>query len=171
MIAARERVTHEPQHTRRSVLMPQQCTTPDASVMVRFVAKIRLDDACHIWTAWLDKDGYGKFGYQGAKWYAHRFAWAWAKGPLPEGLTIDHTCRNRACVNVLHMELVSHKENCLRGTGVSAVNARKTRCPQGHPYDAANTYRYSGSRTFRNCRACNVVAVAAYRQRERGGTP
>ncbi len=68
----------------------------DVSVAEHFLTKIRLDDACHIWTARLDQDGYGTFSYQGRQRLAHRLAYQWANGPIPEGLELDHTCRNRA---------------------------------------------------------------------------
>jgi hypothetical protein len=90
-------------------------------------------------------------------------------GPIPEGMTLDHVkangCTSTACVKAIadehgpaHLEPVTNRENVLRSDSISARNARKTHCPQGHPYDEANTYvsRQGG----RNCRAC-------HRQQER----
>ena len=104
---------------------------------------------CFLWTAAHDKDGYGKFDLD----RAHRFAYEAYVGPIPEDLEIDHLCRNRPCVNWAHMEPVTGQVNKLRGIGPSAVNAVKTHCPQGHPYDELNTIVV---RTGRQCRACNV---------------
>lgn len=92
---------------------------------------------------------------------AHRIAYAFAVGPIPEGLTLDHLCRNRACCNPSHLEPVTNGENVMRGTGMAPVNAIKTHCVRGHPFDAANTYWHG---THRNCRACGRVRSAASRR-------
>ncbi len=87
--------------------------------------------------------------------YAHRFAYELLVGPIPEGYTIDHVeakgCTNTLCVNPSHLEPVLHKENILRGNGPAAQNAKKTHCPQGHPYDVGNTYVYPYGRRCRIC--------------------
>ena len=97
--------------------------------------------------------------------YAHRLAWEVAHGPIPTGMQIDHLCRNRLCVKVEHLDLVTHAENLRRGTGFSARNARKTHCVRGHEFTPENTMmKSSGSRT---CRACyRLVANARYHGRE-----
>lgn len=78
---------------------------------------------------------------------AHRLAFAIHVGPIPEGLTVDHECRNRSCQNPRHLRLMTNSDNArLNG------NAMKTHCPHGHPYDEANTLR--PSRGGRVCRAC-----------------
>ncbi len=92
--------------------------------------------------------GYGRFEQSGA----HVLAYEWLVGPIPEGLQLDHLCRNIICVNPLHLEPVTIRVNVLRGRGRSAANARKTHCPRGHPFDEENTYRYSGQRHCRKCR-------------------
>ncbi|MFJ4777405.1 HNH endonuclease signature motif containing protein [Streptomyces sp. NPDC088762] len=81
----------------------------------------------------------------GQKRYTHRIMYEQAKGPIPEGLQIDHLCRNRACANPEHLEAVTQKENILRGTGPSAQQARQTHCLNGHPFDEVNTYVYKAS--------------------------
>jgi hypothetical protein len=87
--------------------------------------------------------------------YAHRVVYELVRGPVPEGLELDHLCRRRFCVNPAHLEAVTHTENVRRGEASKVSSARqraKTHCPRGHPYDAANTYiAPRGSRTCRRC--------------------
>lgn len=127
------------------------------SALERFDAKWRLDPAtgCWVWTAALmfsrGGSAYGVFG-QGL---AHRFAYKVFRGPIPEGLEIDHLCRRTLCVNPKHLEAVTHAENQKRGNSgkvMAEMHRRKTRCPQGHPYDEANTYRHGGRRYCRTCK-------------------
>jgi hypothetical protein len=74
-------------------------------------------------------------------------------GPIPEGLEIDHLCRNRACVNPGHLEPVTRLENIRRGKQ-GEFWAAKTHCKQGHPFSDENTYRTNGKR---RCRTCQKV--------------
>ena len=106
-------------------------------------------DACWVWLGVKNAKGYGRFsrGYM-----AHRVAHALNGGTIPDGYSIDHLCRNRACVNPRYLEAVPHRINLLRGNTVTARAAAATHCPSGHPYDAANTvHRKRGSR---ECKAC-----------------
>lgn len=63
---------------------------------------------------------------------AHRVAWEIANGPIPDGLVIDHLCGIPRCVNPSHLELVTFRENVLRGNSISAQYARSTECANGH---------------------------------------
>lgn len=115
-------------------------------------AWVPLDTNCWLWTATINSHGYGQFGISGVLTPPHRVVYEWEVGPIPKGMEIDHLCRVRSCVRPVHLEVVTHRTNTLRGDTVTAINARKTHCPEGHPYDAVNTYiRPSGSRECRMC--------------------
>jgi len=84
---------------------------------------------------------------------AHRYSYEAFVGPIPEGLTLDHLCRVRNCVNPEHLEPVSLKENLLRGDSSPAHNARKTHCMRGHALSGDNLYINPGT-GYRACRTC-----------------
>jgi len=82
--------------------------------------------------AWDNKNGYFRVTIARQHFYAHRLAYERARGPIPDGLVIDHLCRNRWCCNPDHLEAVTNEENILRGFSPPAQNARKARCPNNH---------------------------------------
>jgi hypothetical protein len=84
--------------------------------------------------------------------YCHRLSYEHFIGPVPARRTLDHLCRVTACVNPRHLEPVPHRTNLLRGNTIVANAAAKTHCPQGHPYDAANTVMDQGKRRCLTCR-------------------
>jgi hypothetical protein len=116
-------------------------------------------DECWPWTATIDANDYGLFSAKiDGVWKtkrAHRLAYEELVAPFPDGLTLDHLCRNRGCVNPAHLEPLTLKENILRGTCPPALNAVKTCCPKGHPYDDKNTYM--DRQGWRRCRECARV--------------
>lgn len=126
---------------------------------------------CWLWTVYLRPNGYGAFRWQGHGQHAHRCAYELLVGPIPEGMVPDHLCRVPACVKAIaneqgpaHLEIVTPLENARRGTA-GWVNRAKTHCPQGHPYDEANTYRSPSGR--RVCRACQRKASRESKRRTR----
>jgi hypothetical protein len=131
-----------------------------------FFDRFTIGDGCWQWTGRVDSDGYGRTSTGGHN-FAHRLSYEIFIGPIPKGLTLDHLCRNRACVNPTHLEPVSMRVNALRGMGWAAIHARQTHCRQGHPFDQANT-RPSVNRygfPVRDCRACSSAASRRYRAR------
>ena len=122
----------------------------------RFWARVDRSGECWLWTGAL-RNGYGQVtitsGDGPRTHYAHRIAYEIARGEIPAGMTIDHLCRNLVCVNPDHLEVVTRKENVLRGVGLSARNARKTECKRGHAFTPENTY-VQPSNGSRRCRTC-----------------
>lgn len=114
--------------------------------------KVKKTATCWEWIGCVDTStGYGRFLLDKRYVGAHRVSYELFRSYIPEGLQIDHRCRNRKCVNPDHLEIVTCRENLMRGIGVAAINIRKTHCPQGHPYDEDNTHSYKGRRKCKQC--------------------
>jgi hypothetical protein len=133
----------------------------------RFLGKIAFGDGCWEWSRGR-ANGYGAFWNGSRKVYAHRVIYELLVGPIPEGLQIDHLCRNRGCVNPAHMEPVTQRINLLRGATLVAENAAKTHCPRGHPYAPGNlSPSRMKSRGSRECLTCNRETQARRRAARR----
>lgn len=118
----------------------------------RFWEKVDAAD-CWEYRGAIKDNGYGNFcPHRSRTMLAHRFAWETLVGPIPEGMTLDHMCLNRRCVNPDHLRVMSARENTLAGHSEAALNARKTRCANGHELAGKNLrIRADGSRACRLC--------------------
>lgn len=116
-----------------------------------FWAQTAPNGPCVVWTGRVDKNGYGRTGWDGKEALAHRVAFFLRMGRWPDGL-LRHLCNNPPCV--LHAVEGTQSENMYdRVAAGRHHNALKTHCPQGHPYDDANTiWRTRGGRLCRECR-------------------
>jgi len=114
--------------------------------------------SCWLWTAGVDKRGYGQFRVNGKIRPAHQVAYEQQNGPILEGLECDHLCRVHPCVRPSHQEAVTHQENIRRGNWT-----QRTECINGHAFTPENTNLYKG---WRRCRACSRAAW--YRRKKKG---
>jgi hypothetical protein len=130
----------------------------------KFWARVDASGDCWEWTGNTTRNGYGMFSMGaviGSK-MAHRVVWQILVDVLPTDLEVDHRCFNPGCVNPDHLEPVTPYENTQRRRHTPWwCKTLRTHCPQGHPYDAANTrVRANGTR---NCKACDLDAGRAKR--------
>lgn len=134
---------------------------PTRPAIDRFTDRFRVGDGCWDWTGFVYPNGYGSFMDQNQRTtLAHRYSYEQFVGPIPDGLQIDHLCRNRRCVRPGHLEAVTGWENRRRGESPPAVNAGRVECANGHPFDNVNTYiRPNGNR---GCRICRTDARRRY---------
>lgn len=123
----------------------------------RFVSKFLIGDGCWEWLAGKNNAGYGYFWFNGKQRRAHKVCYEMLRGPVPDGLVLDHSCRNKACVNPDHLQAVPQFTNVIRGEAPTKKNFFKTTCAKGHPYER---YEKTG---FRYCRKCkNEKDLARY---------
>ena len=125
---------------------------------------------CELWTGCLDDKGYGRQNRKGQSRRVHRARFEARFGPIPAGMEPDHLCRNRACMNTAHLELVSHRVNVLRGEAPSSHAARRTECDRGHSFDEGTTHERA-DHWGRRCRRCDRERKRAERAQHRATLP
>ena len=132
------------------------------------------DGTCLEWTDYVDPQGYGHIRVGKKIKLAHRVAWEEVRGVIAGGLVIDHMCRNRRCVEVDHLRLVTPRVNALENSlGIAAANVRKTHCIKGHEFSPENTQSEAAptgihpDKRVRRCAACHRAQSRAYYQRNR----
>lgn len=116
------------------------------------------NSGCWLWTATLNTNGYASFWFKRLMG-GHRFAYEAYRGAIPQGMTIDHLCHVRSCVNPFHLEVVTHQTNCQR-----RIRRIMTHCPHGHKYTRENTYI---SKTGYQCRTCTRLRMRRIRANRR----
>ncbi len=123
----------------------------------RFWSRVVQSDGCWEWIgSHFQGTGYSRFCPSHEKSiYAHRFSYELHRGQIPQGLVVDHLCRNHGCVNPDHLEAVTMRTNILRGIGVAAHNIVKTSCPNGHELSESNLAQYQLRVGKRSCRRCS----------------
>jgi hypothetical protein len=143
------------------------CRHGDERLSPNFWRQCQVDEVtgCWIWTGSLNHNGYGKTWRRGKHWRSHRLAYVALVGEIADGLQIDHLCRRPACVNPDHLEPVTPRENTLRGDGKTAINARKTQCPQGHALTPDNVML--DKKNHRSCATCHREQSRRWRAKER----
>jgi len=123
---------------------------------------------CWEWTGSISQHGYGRLtisnnGHKKTR-SAHRVSYETFVGEIPDGLTIDHLCRNRKCINPNHLEAVTIKENVSRGNPLWKQEAARTHCKYGHEFTEDNMYKYK-TKTGGVCRNCKTCMKARTRKR------
>lgn len=142
------------------------CREPRMTLRDRFWAKVDKSGDCWIWTGAQTLREYGQIKIDKKSAMAHRIAWQLEVGAIPEGLEIDHLCRNHSCVRPEHLEPVTHVENLARSP-VMNWSGRKTEthCGHGHLLSAENTYMYpSGRKACRICKRSHAKKHKALRR-------
>lgn len=131
----------------------------------RFWGYIHKTESCWIWAGTQNDRGYGLFSVGGRHVQVHRYAYEKARGRIPDGLTIDHLCMVKNCVNPEHLEAVTGRENTRRMQAAYGMGWVVTHCPAGHGYTPENTYiEPKGSRA---CRICRVDRTRRWRAANR----
>ena len=130
----------------------------------RVLSRITVNNqGCWEWKSPLHDGGYATMSVDDKSQYIHRLIYEYYHGQIQSDLQIDHLCRNRKCVNPIHLELVTQKENIMRGKGVGVLNSLKTQCPKGHPYTKENLIMYKDG--SKKCRICHNERQKQYQRK------
>ncbi len=122
------------------------------------------NSGCWLWTACQNNKGYGSIRINGKMMLAHRFSYEIHRGSIPEKLSLDHLCRTPLCVNPNHLEIVTHRQNVLRGISPMAKYAKQTHCKRGHLFSKENIYDVSNWK--QKSRPCKICRKQRYQERK-----
>lgn len=129
--------------------------------------RIRITDSgCWEWLGSRKALGYGVVRINNREVYVHRLMYFLHNGAISRKKELDHLCRNPRCCNPVHLEAVTHQENCKRGQSADAIYRRmrvRNTCPKGHPYYGKNLYRYPDGK--RACRICRKDVLERWEER------
>lgn len=131
----------------------------------RFWQKVQVEpeSGCWRWVGTRQPEGYGLVTIGRRSLKAHRVAYEWMRGPIPDGLHIDHLCRTRECVNPAHLEAVKPALNTNRGLSASVAPV----CVAGHSLEGENLYLWTNPKNGyvkRSCRECKREYLKTYRE-------
>ena len=149
-------------------MIPKLFSLPNISQadLDRFWSKVEKTETCWNWLGWKTNVGYGQFKINYKNVLSHRFSYIICKGEIIGELYIDHLCRNRGCCNPEHMELVTHRENTMRGYNPASLNSKKTHCVRGHLLSGDNLYLSPKSKQ-RTCYECRRFTNREYYKLEK----
>jgi hypothetical protein len=119
--------------------------------------KINKTATCWNWTGHIRQGGYGEIMIKGKKYRAHRLVYETLKEKIPDGLVLDHLCRNRKCVNPEHLEVVTQVENVIRGEGIGMRMKRRTHCIRGHLFAGHTLKQSKKNNPYRICKICKSI--------------
>jgi len=154
----------------------------DSPLARRLNKLIQKTDGCWLWLGSIRADGYGSISINHRTTFAHRAVYECFVGPIPDGLTLDHLCRNRACVRAesnpetTHLEAVTKKVNFQRGNALrdysktkwnshNRPDAERIQCVHGHPWIPENVWINQGKSY---CLTCKRARQRAYKKRKAG---
>ncbi|QNV40645.1 HNH endonuclease [Rothia amarae] len=119
-------------HAKIQIIIPER-------VAERAATRYEVDEyGCWISTYSVASHGYAQVGWQDARYRqvvtAHRASWVYFNGQIPDGMTVDHMCKVRRCVNPLHLRIMSNVANARGGGGLHKQKPVPTdkKCARGH---------------------------------------
>lgn len=124
------------------------------------------DTGCWNWNRSLLQNGYGQVWDGERRVTAHSLSYRIYVGDIVDNNVVDHICRNRKCVNPKHLRQITSAKNVLIGEGVTALNARKTHCVNGHEFTEKNTYIVKKRNNGRYCKQCRYQHHLNFKKRK-----
>jgi hypothetical protein len=135
------------------------------TAMDRILRRVTYDYGCWTWGGALINTGYGLVSVNGVRRLVHRVVYESEIGAIPDGMHIDHLCRNTRCCNPIHLEAVTARENNARGASAGALARRyldQTHCKRGHLLSGENLVPdqlLRNGKTRRRCKICERITA------------